>query len=184
MSGLYLGLIGLMATLIFVIAPPSTIKPDTGVGAAFLAYLAIVFLKVLLDDAAHFADKKKNGENWAHGLGLCILWNLFILDAIRVSTVDFDRSIVYAVLGQLIGTVWIIQNYLHKTPEAGSDERQRHTAWGYINCLNIAALTVMGTYSATAPMELVIAVFILLSLITLYDFLRFGTLQRVRDAYN
>lgn len=184
MSGLYLGLIGLMATLLFVIAPPATIKPDTGIGAAFLVYLASIFLKVLLDDAAHFADKKKNGQNWAHGLGFSILWNLFVLDAIRVSTVDFQRALVYAVLAQLIGTIWIIQNYLHKAPEAGSDEQQRHTAWAYINIGNIAGLVVVSAYASTAPKEFVIAVFIVLSVITLYDFLRFGTLKRVRDAFS
>jgi hypothetical protein len=80
------------------------------------------------------------------------------------------------------GDPQILQNYLHKAPHAGNKERERHTAWGYINCLNIAGLVVMGTYANTAPPILVMAVFIILALITVYDLLKFGTLQRVRDA--
>jgi hypothetical protein len=107
MLGLYLAIVGLMAGLIFVIAPPTIVKPTTGPGITFLAYLLIVFSKVLLDDSAHFADKIKNGENWAHGIGFCILWNLFTLNAIRLSVDDFHLAIICAVLAQLIGTIWI-----------------------------------------------------------------------------
>lgn len=183
MSGMYLGLVALLAGMLWVIAPPSVVKPQDTVGAALLVYLCLIFLKVLLDDAVHFNDKKKNETNWTHGLGLCIVWNLLILNAMRVAAGDQSRSLMYATLGLLVGTVWIIQNYIHK-PEVAPDDKQRHIGWAYLNVLNIAVLCVLNTYLTATPTWLKISLFVALSVLVVYDALRFGTLRRVANSFN
>ena len=184
MSGLYLAVVALLAAMLWVIAPPSVVRPTDITGVALLTYLCMLFLKVLLDDAVHFADKKKNGENWSHGLGLCIVWNLLALNAIRVTAGDIHLALLCAVLAQLIGTVWIVQNYIHKAPEAGYNDRQRDIGWAYINLLSAAVLAVLNTYVATAQPWLTIAMLSVLTFLVLFDALYFGTLKRVSGAFN
>jgi hypothetical protein len=184
MSGLYLGIVALLAGMLWVIAPPTVVKPADGIGAALLVYLCLLFLKVLLDDAVHFNDKKKSGENWSHGLGLCIVWNVLMLNAIRVAAGDIHRSLMYAILALLVGTAWIVQNYIHKAPESAEADKKRHIGWAYINVLSVAVLTVLNTYLGTASKELTLALLIGLSVLVLFDVLYFGTFRRVSGAFS
>jgi hypothetical protein len=183
MSGLYLAIVALMAGMLWVIIPPSVVKPSNSVSVALLVYLCVLFLKVLLDDAVHFNDKKKNGENWSHGLGLCIVWNLLTLNAIRVAAGDIHRSMLYGMLAQLIGTAWIVQNYMHKTPAASAADKQRHIGWAYINLLSVAVLAVLTTYVSTATPWLALSLLAGLTVLVLFDALYFGTLTRVTGAF-
>lgn len=181
MSGLYSAIVAMIAAMLWGIFPPATMRPKDTFGGLFLSYLLLLFLKVLLDDAAHFHDKKKHAKNWAHGLGLNIVWNIFVLNAIRSSTVDRPSAVLCALLAQVIGVVWLARNYLHAA--AGSpDDIRRHEAWVYINCFNIVALAILGTHFDRAPREVPLVLVTSLFVLTGFDFLYFGTLQRVRDA--
>ncbi|MDH4263826.1 MAG: hypothetical protein OEV78_12365 [Spirochaetia bacterium] len=182
MLGLYLSIVDLLSALIFIIVPPTAIKPTNIVGVTFLVYLCLIFFKVLLDDAAHFADKKKHGQNWQHGIGFTILWNLLILEAIRISVMDFRRAIMYTAFAQLIGLIWIVQNYLHKSTEDKNKDRDRHLGWAYINSFNIFSLLIINTYNESSPKIFVASAFIFLSMITFFDFFWFGTLRRVSET--
>lgn len=184
MSGLYLAVVALLAGMLWVIFPPSTVRPTGSTGFALLAYLCVLFLKVLLDDAVHFNDKRKNGENWSHGLGLCIVWNVLALSAIRVTAGDMHLALLYAILAHLTGTAWIVQNYIHKAPEAEAGDKQRHIGWAYINILSAAVLAVLNTFVATTQAWLANSLLIGLGLLVLFDALYFGTLKRVSGAFN
>lgn len=184
MSGLYLGLVALLGSMLWAIAPPAVVKPTDEVGTALLAYLCLLFLKILLDDAVHFNDKKKNGENWSHGLGLCIVWSILMLNAIRLAAGDPRDSLMYAVLAHLVGTAWIVQNYIHKAADADSADKQRHVGWAYINILSIAVLTVVNTYLGTASKELTVGMLIGLSILVVFDVIYFGTFKRVSGAFS
>jgi hypothetical protein len=184
MSGLYLAVVALLAGMLWVIVPPTVVKPTNSTGVALLVYLCLLFLKVLLDDAVHFSDKKKNGENWSHGLGLTILWNLLALNAIRVAASDVHSSLMFAILAQLVGTAWIVQNYIHKAPGAEAGDKQRHIGWAYINILSIAVLAVLDTYVSIAVPWLAVSLLVGLSILVLFDALYFGTLTRVSGAFD
>ena len=184
MSGLYLAVVALLAGMLWIIDPPSVVRPTNSTAAALLVYLCLLFLKVLLDDAVHFSDKAKNGVNWSHGLGLSIVWNLLALNAIRLAASDLHSSLMFAILAQLVGTAWIVQNYIHKVPSAEPGDKQRHIGWAYINILSVAVLAVLNTYVSTAEPWIALSLLVGLSVLVLFDALYFGTLTRVSGAFN
>jgi len=183
MAGLYLGVIAIIATMLWVIVPPAVVKPNDAVGYALLVYFCLMFLKVLLDDAVHFNDRERNGDNWPHGIALCIVWNVLILNAIRVAAGDHPRSIMYGIFAMLVGTAWLFQNYSHKAAAAALEEKQRHLGWAFINIIYLAVLSFLNIYLAVLPQIWTTLILAALVVIVLFDAIHFGTFRRVAASF-
>ncbi|MGR5351111.1 hypothetical protein [Vibrio sp. DNB22_19_2] len=183
MQGVYFGLVALMTTLVMFTMPAETMKAESFTGYATQVYILLYLVKVTLDDAVHFSDAKKHGENWSHGIGFSILWTLLMISALRVSVSAIDRASFYIILANLVGLIWIVQNYLHKNESADQDEVDRHRAWAWINCIHIAFLSCVSSFHDlfSVPDEGII--FVILSIIVLYDFLVNGSLKRMAATF-
>jgi hypothetical protein len=181
MSTLWRSLYGFLGVVCGGVAIFAGHRPDNCVEISLTAYAGLWSIKVFLDDSAHF-QSERNASVWATGLGLSMLWIMFMASSARVATIDPHRAILYALFAQGIGVLWIAQNYLHKKADASAPEKRRHLVWVYINCTNILALATASTYLETHPKRSSILLWALTAL-TLFDFLYFGTLQRVARAF-
>ncbi len=144
-------------------------------------YIALFAFKIFLDDLSHFKSPTTQKQK-IFGFTISILVWVVLTGAFIAAPVNIERSVYYLIIIILFATVWIAVNHIGK--QSTKSDKERRIAWTVINCMHVFSLSTFLVYYDPQFLDYWVYLFVVLDLLVVYDFFKYGTVKRLVKVYS